>query len=676
MSGLELLAPLGILGLIAVPVVVVLHMRHTTPLLRPVPTLRFWVAAQPERTEQTRFRRPPLSLLLLLHLLIALLLALALTRPAVAEAWANLGLRTEPRHLILLLDGSTSMAARDTPSGRPRFEDARAVALGRLDDLREGDAATVVVLGTRTQTLEATDTGGFAALRERVRRLEAPGGRADLNAALGLSKDLLLPGLDDRIVLVSDGVLAADPGIVAELDATVELERVGAGTGPAAGNVAITDLASRAAPDNPDQAMLYARVVNFSDAPVTVPVALIADGIETDRREVTLAPGEAAEMGWPAPPGTRDVTVEVQGADALPDDDTASLVLRQEDADLSLRILLVSDVATPLARALQALDGAAVTVEPTNMAELGGSRNAYDLVVYENAAPPLDALPNAPLLLVNPPPAGMPIPTDGTMTAPTMSSFRAQDPLLQGVDLAGVTFGQQPTPRYVLDGTQTELVGAAEDGPLLFRGVLGGRPMVVLPFDLAQSNLPSRVAFPILIANIAAALAPSPLPAAVPLGDPLLYRPRGDAATVRVTPPEGAPVDLPLAADGQAATGEEAAAADRLRQVAFADTGRSGEYRVDELDAAGSEIAGGRLVVNAGHATESDLRARAELPDVLATARASGDDGSRSSVADLWPILVAVAVAVLVLEWLVALRPRTSRQPFAASYQPMGTGGR
>jgi len=130
-------------------------------------------------------------------------------------------------------------------------------------------------------------------------------------------------------------------------------------------------------------------------------------------------------------------------------------------------------------------------------------------------------------------------------------------------------------------------------------------------------------------------------------------------------------VVLPLAADAEAATEDEAASADRLRQVAFADTGRPGEYRVDELDAADNEIAGGRLVVNAGHPTESDLRARPELPAVLAAARAAVDGESRSSLADLWPILVAAAVAILAVEWLVALRP--SRQPSAVSYQPAVT---
>jgi hypothetical protein len=42
MNGMQLLAPLGLLALLGIPLVIFFHMRHTTPLERPVPTLRFW----------------------------------------------------------------------------------------------------------------------------------------------------------------------------------------------------------------------------------------------------------------------------------------------------------------------------------------------------------------------------------------------------------------------------------------------------------------------------------------------------------------------------------------------------------------------------------------------------------------------------------------------------------
>ena len=668
MNGLSLLAPLGLAALAALPIVLLLHMRHTTPNLRPVPTLRFWLAAQPEPSEQVRLRRPPITALLLLHLLLAALLGAALARPATTAAVDALGgfglnLRTESRHLILLLDGSTSMSATDAPGGS-RFVAACAAAGDRLAGLREGDVATVLLLGTRTTTFQGTDAAGFALLRERVRRMDPPGGQADLDAALALAKDLLLPGLADQVVVLTDGAVAADPATVAAVGAPVELVRVG---DPATANVAITEFSARANLANPDQLEVYLRIANFGDAAVSASPILDGDGLEIGRDTVSLPPAASAELSWLAPPGTAAVTARVEAPDALPADNVASLLLRQdEEGGLALRVLVVSDASSALLRLLQVLPGAEITTQgsdvPLPVAE------AYDLLVLEGVTPPPGPLP-APALVVHPPEGG-PFATRGAMPAPTVSRLRAQDPLLAGVDLAGVTFGD--TPIYALDGTQTEVVGAP-DGPLVFRAALGGQPAIVFAFDVAASNLPRRVAFPILMQNAVAQLAPSPLPPALPLGDPLVYRPRADAATVRVAPPGGEPVELPLgiaAVPDPAPTAGAGAASgelERLREVAYADTGRPGVYAVTELDAAGEELGGGRFVVNAGHPRESNLRANPTLAGTLAGARAAGDSGAAAGMADLWPLLVAVALALLAVEWLVALIPRRRFRPRPAA---------
>ncbi|HEU0113844.1 MAG TPA: VWA domain-containing protein, partial [Thermomicrobiales bacterium] len=509
---MSLLVPLGLLALLSLPVIVVLHMRNVTPQPRPIPSLRFWLAAEPRTTEQTRFRRPPITLLLILQLLIAAALALALARPATSQAMAALGLslRSEPRHLILLIDGSTSMSALDTPDGRSRFEAARTEALRELADLREGDVASVLVLGTRTLSFSATDAASLGALRDRIAAVTPPGGRADLDAALALAHDLLLPGLDDRVSIVTDGAVAADPGTADRLGAPVELHLVGsAATGAAAPNAAVVDLASRADPDHPAQRQLYARLLNFGPDAVTAPVTLSGDGLEVSRQTVTLPPnGGSTELTWALPQGAQRVSVRLEANDALPADNTASLVVQGAAGNLGLDILLVSDAPAALQRALAALPGAEVTSVPTDGFASATAGHAYDLLVFDRTAPPdAAAQPAAPMLFVDPP-AGGPFATNGVMTDPTVDRLRAQDPLLQGVDLAGATFGAAPI--YQLDRGEDEVVGASQ-GPLVFRGRVGPQPAIVLAFDLTQSNLPQRVAFPILIANAVGELAPNPL---------------------------------------------------------------------------------------------------------------------------------------------------------------------
>ena len=657
---MSLLAPLGLLALLAIPAIIVFHMRDTTPRVLPIPSLRFWSVARPRETEQMRWRRPPLSLLLLLQLAVAAALALSLARPVTERALGVLGLdlRTEPRNLILLLDGSTSMGA-NAPGGGTRYDAAKAEALRQLATLREGDVATVLLMGTRDVSFGATDSASLGQLRQRLAAAPAPGGRADLDAALDLARDLLIPGMDDRVSLVTDGALTADASLVAHLGAPVDLTVVGAapdGAPPA--NAAVVEIASRPSADSPGLSQLYARVANFGPAALAAPVVLTGDGLELARQTVDLPPdGGTAELTWALPQGTADVTVALDAPDLFPADNRASLVLPRADAGgLGLSVLLLSDAPGPLQRALGALPGAEVTTAPADGYADAAAGHGWDLVVFDRTLPPPQvegALP-APALFVDPP-AGGPFTMTGTMDAPTVSRLEAADPLLAGVDLAGVTFGE--TPALTLRPGQEEVVGA-QGGPLVFRAKVGGQPSVVLAFDLAQSNLPRRVAFPILVANIAAELAPSPLPPSVPLGDPLAYRPRTGTATVRVAPPQGDPVDLALAAPTATAGGAADAAPEPLREVVFTGTGTPGRYRVSELDATGRERGGGEFTVNAGHPTESDLRPNPDLAPTLATATGSADPGRAPRHTDLWPLLVLLALGLLGLEWIVTLTRR------------------
>ncbi|MDQ3410969.1 MAG: hypothetical protein M3509_02505, partial [Chloroflexota bacterium] len=286
-----------------------------------------------------------------------------------------------------------------------------------------------------------------------------------------------------------------------------------------------------------------------------------------------------------------------------------------------------------------------VTTEPGSGLEAALAAAAYDLIVLERVTPATAQLAQSatPLLVVAPPPGEL-FPAEGTILEPELSHLRAHDPLVSGVDLAGVNFGE--TTRFAASAG-TEIAGTAE-GPLISRTTIAGAPAIVLAFDLARSNLPRRVAFPILITNAVNELAPSSLPAAMPLGDPLRYRPRAAATSVRISPPGGEPVELAVAAGG--VTGGE---------VSYVNTGRAGVYTITELDAAGADIGSGRFVVNAGHERESDLRPSPALAETVALARpgeASG--GPRASQTNLWPLLIVAALVLLVLEWTANLLPR------------------
>src|SRR5438552_9674383 len=105
------LLPLGLLALLTLPLIIVLHLLRERRRRVAVPSLLHWLNV-PRRREGERIRRLPLTLLLLLHLLIAALLGLALGRPQLAGA-----LNGAARQTVIVLDTSTSMATREDLSG-------------------------------------------------------------------------------------------------------------------------------------------------------------------------------------------------------------------------------------------------------------------------------------------------------------------------------------------------------------------------------------------------------------------------------------------------------------------------------------------------------------------------------------------------------------------------------
>jgi Ca-activated chloride channel family protein len=649
---MTLLVPLGLAGLIAVPLIVLFHMRHTTPPRRPVPSLRFWEAARPRPAEERRLRRPPLSLPLLLQLAAAALLAVALARPATAGQLAALapGLHSEPRHLILLLDGSTSMSARSDTDGQTRWGVARQEALQKLAPLREGDVATVIVMGTRPITLTATDGASLVSLRDRLATLAQPGGRADLDASLSLAGDLFLPNLERQVVVITDGAVTADPAVVATVAAPIELVIAGGATSDAErANLAVTNISARPSPDGSGTVGLYASVVNFGPQSVTVPVSLLGDGLEVGHNTVTIDDnGAATPLRWTLPPGIAELTVRIGASDALAADNSAMLLPGDAaTSGIAPHILLVSDLPGALARALEALDNVQVTIEGSDNLEAVAA-GGYDLVVFDRTAPPTETLKNitTPSLWIAPP-VGGPFASSGSVSDPTVARVRAGDPVLDGVDLAGATFG--PTPIFTPAAGDQEIVGS-QDGPLLFRSKVNDQPAIVLTTDPEASNLPKRVAFPVLVANLVSELDPDGIPAAVPLGEPLIYQPRASTASIEISPPSGEPTDFTVPSESDAS--------DAAREVVYTDTGVPGAYSVTEKDASGAELGSTRFVVNAGHPRESDLRLNQNLAAALAAASGAAVTAPRLERVDLWPLLALAALALIAGEWLVVLWPR------------------
>lgn len=646
----RLLAPIGLLAAISLPLIVLIYMRRQQPIPRHIPSLRFWHPALGQERDRSRLRPPPRSLLLLLELLVAALLTLTLARPAAKEALGALSANSSPRHQIVLLDGSTSMMATDGTSNKTRFDLGRARALKVIDGWQPGDVISIVVFGSATRTFSVSDAQQQREVKHDLATMPPPGGVGDLNAVLDLASNLRLPERANRITLITDGGLTADPAVVKQVGMPIALDEVGTPLD----NLAVTEISADAVSGQKDTYRLTAEITNYSGDAVAVPYSVLADGVDVADNQVTVQPGESQPVSLQLPAGTGQALITTRRLDGLLEDNRATIILHQ-DARLSLAILLVTDNPDKLQRALAVLPGARVDTVPTSTSGIGQMAAGYDLVVYDGLTPAPADLPSAPTIFVQPQPIAGLFAVTGAMPQPQITRVHAGDPLLADLDVEGLAFGQ--TSAYQLPAGATEILGGSSDnvtGPLLWRGTVHGQPSFTLAFSIADSNIGQRVVFPVLVARMVDELVQSPLPSAVSIGEPIVFHPSPVTARISISSPSGQNTTLTT---GGASQGEA---------MTFAGTSEVGIYSLTESRANGDVMARGQFAVNAGNRAESNLQPNAQLAALLQDSGTSaGETGLKtaSDLVDLWPLVAAIALALLAVEWIVAIvkLPRLGR---------------
>lgn len=604
------LFPLGLAALLTLPIIIILHLLRERRRRVLTPSLLLWRNLPPSPAAE-RVRRLPLTLLLLLHLLAAALLGLALGRPQ----WA--GLPARARQLAIVIDTSTSMAAR--AGATARFDLARAEARALLDGLGAGDRAALIAAGPSAQLIARGTGAEQAALLAALDRLEPGGVAADLAGALALAQASFEGSPGREVVVLSDGGPTDPTPLPTSLAAQIDWRQLGT---PQA-NRAIVALAARPWGAN---VQVYARVANYDTAPFNASVRLYADERLLGARAVALAPDGASELTWTLPARYASLRVALDGADGLALDDQAGLNLA---ATRPTAVLLVSDAPEALRRALAAVPGVRLAIVSPAEYQAQQAAHAPALTIFERFLPP--AWPAGASLAIAPPPNHPLLAAEG---AAPPAPAAAPGALLAGLSLGSIDFGR--TPPLALPAWASVLL-EREGVPLLARGTLAGHAIAIWNFDPSAGNLATRLAFPLLVARTVRDLTPPPLPQSIQAGTAPALRPDSRASELRITAPGGEQQRLPSAA---------AVALGPLRQPGF--------YQIEEHAPAGL-LFHGALAVNAGAPGEANLRQ--QPAPVIAARPPAADDERQPARRELWPWLALAALAVLAAEWLYLHRP-------------------
>jgi hypothetical protein len=613
--------PAALLSLLAIPLLLVLHLLRPRPRRVVLSTTALWQAALRDRESAQGFRRLLRNLSLLLLLATALTLGLALAGPQ----W--LTRVSEDTDTVLVLDVSASMKTR-SGIGTTRFDLAVAEANGIVDGLPR-DGRMLVMTSGRRALLKTGFVSDRGALRRALAQLR-PGDEAGRpREALALALSLLRGREHGRIYFLTDGAFDpdVDPG-----SPQVVLRVVGR----PARNVAITRFDLRQERASEDRFQVLMTVRNYSDAPVMVPASASLDDRVLFRRTLELAARDDQTLVL-AFPGRAlgQATARIDVDDDLAADNQAFAAVSSHDP---LRVLLFSPGNLYLESVLEALPNMELVKRDGSGTEEDVARLArsHDVVVFDGIAAP--KLPPGNFLLVNTVAPGLPFSGAGRVAHPKILGS-GPSALMRGMDLTSVRIDEarRVVVRERVPGLQRLFWSRETDLALALLD--DGLKLVYLGFDLAGSNFPRQAAFPLFISQSMEWLRPR--------GDGRVSHHTAAGSTHSIRMPAGQTQVTVRTPSGNTETLDV-----KGGSAAFDATAEAGIYRYAVGDAARY------FAVSLADARESDVNRRWASGERRKQAEPAGH-GAQALV-PLWPYLLAFALVLLALEWLVWSRSRSS----------------
>lgn len=640
---MSFLTPFAFVLAVLLPIVVAFYFLKLRRQEQVVSSVYLWQELVRDVAANAPWQRLRFNWLLLLQLLFLSALIVALARPF---SWTT---AAAGGHLILVLDTSASMAATDITPHRLAFAVAQARHLAA--DLPADTPVTLIAAGAEAQTLLSGSTDR-PRLMQALDGLKAGSGGADMATALELASAVAAGEPDAEIVILSDGGVE----LPSRLSGAERLRYLPIGR--SGENQAVSALSL--APDVSGRGFsAFVRVTNYGRQDTTRRLTLyvfpslaqgegMGEGIILTARDLLLPAGGSVGFTIPdLPPETAAVEARLGGEDFLPLDDRAWAVA---PLVYGAQVQIVGPGNRFLETAFSLLPGVEVTtisLEDYEATWEVPSDHANWLTVFDTVLPQEGHYPPGALFFVGPLRSTGFFSITGVLDLPTALPASAGDPLLRYVDLSGVVIQRAaliPLPDWarpviVASSAPAQVGGYA---PLLAVGQREGRRLAVLAFDLRQSDLPLRVAFPVLLAHLVDYLAPGvrgALPEVVAPGVVVEIPLPPQASAALVTCPDGTRVEL-AAKEGVAV---------------FEETRMPGIYDVT-WEGEGGRWPLGRFAVNGFSPLEADIAPRQTL--AVAGAGEGGQvlPAARPVRREWWRPLVWAAFVLLVTEWLVQHR--------------------
>ncbi|MCH5162955.1 MAG: BatA and WFA domain-containing protein [Clostridiales bacterium] len=478
---MKLAVPLGLLGLIAVAVLILIYIFKPKYQDRKFSSTYIWKLSLKYAKRKVPLQWLQNSLLFLIQLLILAIIAFSMAAPQVVLA-------DKSGEKIIILDASASMTA--VVDGKSRFDRAKNEISEIIDDTTKSHKISIILAGEEAAYLiRRSDKASYA--KQKLFEAECGMTNSDVAGAMKRAQDVLAenPAADVYYFTDSD---YKDRGKVKVVNMSAS-----------EWNAAILDFSAKLDRDIGGY-VFTAEVASYGRA-ADIPVGLTIDGKVQLPKLASCTKNGTVSVVWDGLNVSSYGSAEVHLTANDSADYDNDFYIYAPNVEL-FAVQLVSDNPGFLNSALRATGKCRVVIPSETTPE---ETSGFDLYIYDGYSPEVMPTDGA-VWFINPQPdipssTGISVglaqgngTTDRLVLSSASSSQIARD-VLKSVNPSSITVSQYSRiTRY----TGFETIMSVRDDPVLLVKDDNGVKTVVLAFDIHMANFPILADFPLLINNL------------------------------------------------------------------------------------------------------------------------------------------------------------------------------
>jgi len=508
---LTLVTPLGLVGLIAVPLIIILYIMKQKREKVVVSSHILWQKVLHDMQAATPWQKLRKNLLMFLQILCAVLVAAALSGLAL-KSGANM---SQP--VIIAVDSSLSMSSTDIKP--TRLDAAKKDAQKYAGDLPPGTPVTVVNLNREPDVL-LYGSDSENEIRSGIESIEQTKTYTDVRRAEELLLSLKNRNPEALIVLFSDMPIRAGNEEIQFSNYKKQND-----------NVAVVRF-THAFREDGITAMSILR--NQGDSDSEVSVSLYGDDNFIDSQLVTVPKNGTRTVWWSG------LSLTVQNLHCVIDtEDILEADNHAYDTVYSgkpVNVLLVTQGNYFLEKIFSVIEGIEFTrTLPNELAEYKG----YDLYVLDGVVP--GKLPeDGNVVIFNPVPNDL-FAVGGWMDTPLIGP--SDHVIFKHLENTGFSVGRT---RIIEKPDWAESVIEYNGNPVIFEGLIESTRLLVFGFNIYETDLPIRTEFPVIISNILSEYSPASGTriSDVATGEPIRFMLQPGTVKANVITPDGQNIEI------------------------------------------------------------------------------------------------------------------------------------